>query len=293
MVHEIVAGSDPIWTAWLVLPVPCRASTSATPFVDLAGTFFLFFCSLSEAWGGTLLQLSPSFLKTSLVTSSRWWDLHWLWMFSWQRVWSLLPFQVFLGYPLGDLRVDLTQLFFMESPNRIAWHLMPWTIRFMFFVFVCMDGILAPSILPHRTSPTDAALTIYRTVIKFCVVCCFCVVIRCLSCYCFYFSVVDVVVPFFFVVVVAASLVVGLCAMTYVIFAPLYVGLLWALLYNHHGFLPSRLSGGFLSCWFSIKFLFFIQKKNLEDPSWKTWNLTTWLPISRPTECFSSSGHGG
>uniref|UniRef100_A0A2N9GCI9 Uncharacterized protein n=1 Tax=Fagus sylvatica TaxID=28930 RepID=A0A2N9GCI9_FAGSY len=123
-----MASSGPIWTAWPVLLVPRRASTSATPFVDLAGTHFPFFCCSLEAWGGTLLRLSPSFMKTSLVTSSRWRDLHWLWMFSWQWVWGLLPFQVFLGYPLGDLRVDLTQLFFMESPNRIAWHLMPWTI---------------------------------------------------------------------------------------------------------------------------------------------------------------------
>jgi hypothetical protein len=105
-------------------------------------------------------------------------------------------------------------------------------------VFVCKDGILAPSILPHKTSPADVALAIYRTAIKLCVVCCFCVVIKCLSCCCFYFSVVVVVVVSFFVVVVAATLVVGLCAMTYVIFAPLCVGLLWALLYNHHGFLP-------------------------------------------------------
>ena len=128
----------------------------------------------------------------------------------------------------------------MEIPNQIAWHLMPWTIRFTFFVFVCMDGILAPSILPHRTSPADAALAIYRTAIKLCVVCRFCVVIRYLSCCCFYFFVV--------VVVAAATLVVRLCAMTYVIFAPLCVGLLWALLYNHHGFLPSRLSGSLPSC---------------------------------------------
>ena len=152
MVHEIVAGGGPIWTAWPVLLVPRRASTSAAPLllsvvprflsslislcgifcflfhVDLTRTSFLYFCCLLEAWGGTLLWLSPSFLKTSLVTSSRWRDPHWLWMFSWQWVWGLLPFQAFLGYPLGDLRIDLTQLFFMESPNRIAWHLMPWTI---------------------------------------------------------------------------------------------------------------------------------------------------------------------
>ena len=202
------------------------------------------FLLLAGGLGGTLFRLSPSFLKKCLVSSCRWRDLHWLWMFSWQRVWGLFPFQVFLGYPLGDLRIDLTQLFFMKSPNRIAWHLMPWTIRFTFFVFVYMDGILAPSILPYRTSPAGAALAIYQTAIKLCVGCCFCVNIRCLSC-CFYFSVVGVVS--FFVVVVAAPLVVGLSAMTYVILAPFCVGLLRALLYNHCGFLPSRLSGNLRS----------------------------------------------
>ena len=53
---------------------------------------------------------------------------------------------------------------------------------------------------------------------------------------------------FVVVVVIAATLIVGLCAMTYVIFAPFCVGLLWTLLYNHLGFLPSRMSGSFLLC---------------------------------------------
>jgi hypothetical protein len=44
----------------------------------------------------------------------------------------------------------------------------------------------------------------------------------------------------FFFFFVAATLVVGLCVMTYVVFAPFCVGLLWALLYNHHGFLPMK-----------------------------------------------------
>jgi hypothetical protein len=44
--------------------------------VDLARSPFLSFYCSPEAWGGTLLQLSPSFLKTSFVTSSRWRDLH-------------------------------------------------------------------------------------------------------------------------------------------------------------------------------------------------------------------------
>ena len=58
----------------------------------------------------------------------------------------------------------------------------------------------------------------------------------------------SIVVVSFFVVVVAATLVVGLCTMTYVIFAPLYVGLLWALLYNHLGFLSSQMSGSLPLC---------------------------------------------
>ena len=242
---------------WPVLIVPCRGSTSVAPIllsfvplflsslrcnlislygifcclfhVDLAGTLFLFFCCSPEAWGGTLLRLSPSFLKTSFVTSSRLRDFHWTWMFSWQWVWGLLPFQAFLGYPLGDLRVDFTKPFFMESPNRIAWHLMSWTIRFTFFVFVCMDRILAPSFLPHRTSPVGAALPSYRIVVKSWIICVF---YYCLSIVIFCCCVV-------FYVVACATLVVGSCTMTYVIFVTLVVGS-WALLFNQLGFLPTQ-----------------------------------------------------
>jgi hypothetical protein len=162
---------------------PPPLSPFSFPFVQYCPK--LAFRSCSEAWGGTLLRLSLFFMKTRLMISSTWRDLQWLWMFRWQWVWGLLPFQVFLGYPLGDLRVDLTQLSFMESPNRIAWHLMPWTIRFTFYVIVCRDGILAPSFLPHRTSPAAVALVNYRIVIKPCVVCS-CIVCRCLSCCCSY-----------------------------------------------------------------------------------------------------------
>ena len=185
--------------------------------MDFTGTPFLSFCCLLEARGGTLLRLFPSFLKTSFVTSSRWRDLHWSWMFSWHWVWGLLSFQAFLGYPLGDLRVDLTKLFFMESPNRIAWHLIPCTIRFTFFVFVCMDGILAPNFLLHRTSPVGAALPSYRIVIKSWIVCSICVFYYCLCIVIFCCCVV-------FYVVACATLMVGSCTITYVIFAALVVG---------------------------------------------------------------------
>jgi hypothetical protein len=201
VVLKIVAGGGPIWTAWPIL-VSHRTSTSAAPLllpfvalyltslrsipitlcriygclllVDLAETPFISFCCSPEAWDGSLLRFSPPFVKTRFVTSNRWRDLHWPWMFSWQWIWGLLPLRAFLVYPLGDLRVDLAKLFLVESPNRIAWHLMLWTIRFTSFVTVCSDGILAPSLLPPRTSPVDATLPSYWIVIKSSSVCCIC-----------------------------------------------------------------------------------------------------------------------
>ncbi len=106
-------------------------------------------------------------------------------MLSWQWIWGLLPLQAFLVYPLGDLRVDLAKLFLVESPNRIAWHLIPWTIRFTFFVTVSSDEILAPSLLPHRTSPVVAVLPSYWIVIKSSSFCCICVVDFCLCIFIF------------------------------------------------------------------------------------------------------------
>ena len=67
---------------------------------------------------------------------------------------------------------------------------------------------------------------------------CSCVAVRYLSCCCFYFFVV--------LYLVVATLAVGLCIMTYVIFATLVVRS-WTLMYNYFGFLPSRLSGSFSS----------------------------------------------
>jgi hypothetical protein len=61
-------------------------------------------------------------------------------------------------------------------------------------------------------------------------------------CCCFFF-----LVPFFVVLyLVVATFIVGLCTMTYVIFATLLVRS-WVLLCNHFDFLPSRLSGSFPS----------------------------------------------
>ncbi len=64
----------------------------------------------------------------------------------------ILPFRAFFGYPLGNLGVDQSKLS-LESPfTQIAWHLMPWTIRFDSSVRYCLDETMYPSLLSHQTS---------------------------------------------------------------------------------------------------------------------------------------------
>jgi hypothetical protein len=211
-----------------------RAYTSTLLFsLFLPSPFLLCSGHVQVAFAGAqrwlVILMGYLFFDGEIKSYCRWCDLQRSWMIRRQRVWDFLPYRAF---------INLSKLLLVESPKtRIAWHLMPWTIRFD-FLSGCSYGNLVSSLLSFWTSPTAAALAIYRTVIKPCVFCCF-------SSCCFYFS---VVVISFFVVVVVAPLIVGLCTMTYVIFAPLYVGLLWALLYNHHGSLPSRMSGSLPSC---------------------------------------------
>ena len=132
------------------------------------------------------------FFYGEIESYCRWCDLQRLWMLRRQRVWGLLPYRVFIIYP--DLGVDLSKLLLLESQNpncmasdimdnpiRLPCWLLVWKFDSKPFVFLDISSI--------------AALAIYRTVIKSCVVCCSCVIIRCFSC-CFYFSVV-VVVSFF------------------------------------------------------------------------------------------------
>ena len=113
-------------------------------------------------------------------------DLQRSWMLRRQRVWGLLQYRAFIISL--DLGVDLSKLLLVESPKtRIAWHLMPWTIRFDFLASCSYENLVS-SLLPFRTSPTAAVLAIYWTMIKPCVV------LRFFSCCCFYFFVVGVVV---------------------------------------------------------------------------------------------------
>ena len=137
----------------------------------------------------------------------------------------ILSFRAFFSYPLGNLGVDQSKLS-LESPfTQIAWHLMPWTIRFDSSVHYYSDGTMYPSLLSHQTSIVAAALLIYKNVVKSCVFSCYCVVVCCDFCcfvwcnfYCFVFAFSVVVVVIF------AALVVGFWPMTYVIFAALIVG---------------------------------------------------------------------
>ncbi len=80
-------------------------------------------------------------------------------MFCGHWVWGLLPIRDFIDNPIFG--VDLSKLFFLKSPNtRIAWHLLPWPIRFDFSV-VCLAGIKAPNLLPFQTSLVVVALIIF------------------------------------------------------------------------------------------------------------------------------------
>ena len=109
-------------------------------------------------------------------------DLQRPWMLRRQRVWGLLQYRAFIISL--DLGVNLSKLLLVESPKtRIAWHLMPWTIRFDFLTSCSYENLVS-SLLPFRTSPTAAVLAIYWTMIKPCVVlrffsCCCCCSPRC------------------------------------------------------------------------------------------------------------------
>uniref|UniRef100_A0A2N9G679 Uncharacterized protein n=1 Tax=Fagus sylvatica TaxID=28930 RepID=A0A2N9G679_FAGSY len=127
---EIMIGGGPIWdpTSSLLLATSTATSPSLerptalhppTPvFSPQAHCLHLpyprlrpasvrrFFCQSSESFDSSRLRCSSSLLKTRFVSSYRRRDFQWPWILSWQWVWVLLPFRVFIGYPLGDLGVD-------------------------------------------------------------------------------------------------------------------------------------------------------------------------------------------
>ena len=138
-----------------------------------------------------------------------------------QQVWGLLPFRAFIIDPLGDLGVDLSKLYLLETPYTwIAWHYLLWTIRFNFSVYCYSDGIMAPSLLSFWTSSIAVALTFYQMVDKFCVFCfCYCC---CYLVIVFSFSVVVRLVVFslncFVALIIGfVTLIIGSRSMTYVI----------------------------------------------------------------------------
>ncbi len=167
--------------------------------------------------GGSSLQRTLSLLSARLFLSSG--HLLRSWMFGGHRVWGLLPVRDSIDYPIFG--VDPSKLFFLKSPHhtRIAWHLLPWLIRFDFSV-VCLAGIKAPNLLLFWTSLVVVALVIFWILVKFCVVWCYC------CCCCDVVVVIFVVVQFgvVFLLYCFAALFVGSCAMTNVIFTVLYIG---------------------------------------------------------------------
>uniref|UniRef100_A0A2N9I633 Pectinesterase inhibitor domain-containing protein n=1 Tax=Fagus sylvatica TaxID=28930 RepID=A0A2N9I633_FAGSY len=116
---------------------PCTGGLRRSPEVARDSMGFLFFAG-------------------EIKSCCRWCDLQRSWMIRRQRVWDFILF------------INLSKLLLVESPKtRIAWHLMPWTIRFD-LLSGCTYGNWVSSLLSVWTSPTAAALAIYRTVIKPC-----------------------------------------------------------------------------------------------------------------------------
>ena len=134
-------------------PLPLSVSPLIHPIWSCMGEIY---------WrlGGLSLQRSLSLLSARLCLSSGRRDLLQSWMFSGHQVWRLLLVRDSIDYL--TLRVDLLKLFFLKSPHhtRIAWHFLPWQIRFDFLV-VCLAGIKASNLLLFRTSIVVVALVIF------------------------------------------------------------------------------------------------------------------------------------
>jgi hypothetical protein len=117
-------------------PPPPLLSSPLFRFTSFSSDLVLCGWDLLEPLGGSRLQRTPSLLLAQFVASSGRQNLLRPWMFCGHWVWGLLPVRDFLDYPI--LGIDLSKLLFFKSPNtRIAWHLLPWTIRFDFSV-VCL-----------------------------------------------------------------------------------------------------------------------------------------------------------
>jgi hypothetical protein len=162
------------------LPPPPLSSPTFR-FTSFSSDRVLYGWDLLEALGGSSLQRTLSLLSARLFLSSERRDLLRLWMFGGHRVWGLLLVRDSIDYPIFG--VDPSKLFFLKSPHhtRIAWHLLPWPIRFDFSV-VCLAGIKAPNLLLFRTSVVVVALVIFWILVKLCAVWCYCCWVVCCCC---------------------------------------------------------------------------------------------------------------
>uniref|UniRef100_A0A2N9EV72 Uncharacterized protein n=1 Tax=Fagus sylvatica TaxID=28930 RepID=A0A2N9EV72_FAGSY len=148
---------------------PPPLSSPTFRFTSLSSDLDLYGWDLLEALGGSSLHRTFSLLSARLFLSSGCRDLLRPWMFGEHRIWGLLPVRDSIDYPIFG--IDPSKLFFLKSPHhtQIAWHLLPWPIRFDFSV-VCLDGIKAPNLLLIRTSLVVVALVIFWIVVKICIV---------------------------------------------------------------------------------------------------------------------------
>uniref|UniRef100_A0A2N9IWR5 Uncharacterized protein n=1 Tax=Fagus sylvatica TaxID=28930 RepID=A0A2N9IWR5_FAGSY len=150
-------------------PPPPPLSSPTFCFTSFLSDWVLYEWVLLEALGGSSLQRTLSLLSARLFLSSGHRDLLRSLMFGGHRVWGLLPVRDSIDYPIFG--VDPSKLFFLKSPHhtRIAWHLLPWLIRFDLSV-VCLAGIKAPNLLLFRTSVVVVALVIFWILVKLCAV---------------------------------------------------------------------------------------------------------------------------
>ena len=108
-------------------PPPPLLSSPTFRFTSLSSDLVLYGWDLLEVLGGSRLQQTLSLLSARLFLFDGRRDLLRPWMFCGHQVWGLLPVRDFINYPFFG--IDLSKLFFLKSPNnRIAWHLLPWSI---------------------------------------------------------------------------------------------------------------------------------------------------------------------
>uniref|UniRef100_A0A2N9FHK7 Uncharacterized protein n=1 Tax=Fagus sylvatica TaxID=28930 RepID=A0A2N9FHK7_FAGSY len=141
-------------------PPPPPLSSPTFRFTFHSSDRVLYEGDFLETLGGSSFQRALSLLSAQLFLSNGRRDLFRPWMFGGHWIWGLLLVQDSIDYHIFG--VDLSKLFFLKNPyhTKIAWHLLPWPIRFDLLV-VCLAGIKAPNLLLVRTLIVVVDLVIF------------------------------------------------------------------------------------------------------------------------------------